>query len=263
MTLAHAVAGELRKLLTLPSALLSLVLGAASTLGFAAMAADRMRSRLDSGDPGALAYNTTMDIGFNLIPIGTVATIVLGVVIISSEYTPNSKDPGGGRQILASLTCTPRRGMLLAAKTIVLIMVTGGFAAVTIPATIALSQTLLGPHGNSPGEVVAALGWRAAGGVAYWVLIALIAFAVTVLTRSGILPLIMFVANTTLVSVTFLLTRLTPLANYLPDVAGAQMIGVFQRTEGMLEPLPGGLVMTAWAAALLAVAARVFARRDA
>ncbi|MGW5159600.1 ABC transporter permease [Nonomuraea wenchangensis] len=264
MTLRHAVAGELRKLLTLPSALLALVLGAATTLGFAAMAANRMRVRLDSGDPNALAYNTTMDIGFNLIPIGTVAAVVLGVVIISSEYAPSSKDAGGGRQILVSLTCSPRRAVLLAAKAIVLMLVTGVFALITIPAVIALSQAVLGAHGNSPGAVAAALGWRAAGGVAYWVLSALIAFAVTVLTRSGILPLVFFVANTTLVSVTFLLTKLTPLANYLPDVAGAQMIGVVRLpAEGMLDPLPGGLVMAAWAAALLAIAARVFARRDA
>ncbi|WP_433514580.1 ABC transporter permease [Nonomuraea sp. CA-143628] len=259
MTLGNAIAAELRKLLTLPSALFALALGALSTLGFAAMAANSLRDQLDRGES---AYTTTMEVGFDLIPMGAIGTIVLGVVIISSEYAANRKDAGGGRQILASLTCVPRRGVLLAAKTIVLILVSGGLAVVTIPATIALSQLLLGAHGNAPGAVVAALGWRTAGGVAYWVLISVIAFAVTVLTRSGVVPLIAFIANLTLVSVTFMLTKLTPLANYLPDVAGAGMIGVFQRTEGMLDPLPGGLVMTAWAAGLLAIAARVFARRD-
>ncbi|MCA2224047.1 ABC transporter permease [Nonomuraea aurantiaca] len=262
MTLGNAIAAELRKLLTLPSALLALALGALSTLGFAAMTASSLRDRLDSGDSSALAYTTTMETGFNLIPMGTIGTVVLGVVIISSEYAANRKDAGGGRQILASLTCVPRRGVLLAAKTIVLILVSGVLGAVTIPATIALSQFLLGAHGNSPSAVVAALGWRAVGGVVYWVLISVIAFAVTVLTRSGIVPLIAFIANLTLVSVTFMLTKLTPLANYLPDVAGAGMVGVFHLTDGMLDPLPGGLVMTAWAAGLLAIAARVFARRD-
>ncbi|WP_043627816.1 ABC transporter permease [Nonomuraea candida] len=263
MTLRNTVAAELRKLLALPSALIALALGALATLGLAAMSTRSMRSKLDLGDPTALAHTTTMEVGFNLIPAGAIGAIVLGVVAVSSEYTPNGKDVGGGRQILASLTCTPRRGLLLAAKTIVLVLVTAVFAAVTISATIALSQVLLGAHGHPPGEVVAALGPRAAGGVAYWVLIAVIAFAVTVMTRSGIVPLIVFIANTTLVSVTFLLTRLTPLANYLPDVAGAAMVGVFAPTEGMLAPLPGGLVMAAWAAGLLAVAARVFVRRDA
>ncbi|MCK2213294.1 ABC transporter permease [Actinomadura sp. ATCC 31491] len=263
MTLRNAIAAELRKLLALPSALLALALSALSTLGFAAMSANSMRNKLDLGDPTALTHTSTMEVGFNLIPVGTIGAIVLGVVIVSSEYAPNSKDAGGGRQILTSLTCTPRRGMLLAAKTIVLILVTGALSAVTISVTIALSQVLLGAHGNPPGEVLTALGWRAAGGVAYWVLIGVIAFAVTVMTRSGIVPLIAFIANTTLVSVTFLLTRLTPLANYLPDVAGAAMIGVFMPREGMLDPLPGGLVMTAWAAGLLAVAARLFVRRDA
>jgi hypothetical protein len=260
--LMNAVAAELRKLLTLPSALIALALGGAATLGFAAMSANSLRGKLDAGDPTALAYTTPTEVGFDLVPMGAIGTIILGVVAISSEYASNSKDVGGGRQLPASLACVPRRGVLLAAKTIALLLVAGAFAAVTIPATILLSQLLLGPHAEPVGEVAAALGWRAAGGVVYWVLMSVLAFAVTVLTRSAILPLIAFIANLTVVSVTFLLTRLTPLANYLPDVAGAGMLGVFEPTEGMLDPVPGGLVMAAWAAGLLAVATAAFTRRD-
>ena len=91
----------------------------------------------------------------------------------------------------------------------------------------------------------------------------LIAFAITVVTRSGIVPLIVLIVNSSLVSVSLLLTRLTPLAHWLPDLAGRRLFGGVSTVEGGLDAVPGGLVMSAWTLALLLVAGFVFARRDA
>lgn len=113
------------------------------------------------------------------------------------------------------------------------------------------------------GDVIDRIGWRAVGAVVYWVLTALIACAVTVFTRSGIIPLALLIVNSSLVSFSLLLTRVSPLARYLPDVAGAQMVNANYPAQNMLGPLAGGLVMSAWTAGLLVVAAVVFARRDA
>ncbi|MGR6920237.1 ABC transporter permease [[Actinomadura] parvosata] len=254
-----AVAAELRKLVTLPSALVATTVGTVFTLGVTAMSVGRLRDRLGAGAPDD---GSRLDLALNMSAPGVISVIVLGIVVISSEYAVNGKDAGGGRQIPVTLTAVPRRGRLLAAKAIALVLASGAVAAVTIGGAILMSQVMLGDHAAPMGELVAALGWRPAGAVAYWVLTALIAFAVTVMTRSGIVPMVAFIANTTLVSVTFLLTRVTSLARYLPDVAGAQMFATGYPAESMVEPLTGAFVMTGWTVALLAVAATVFLRRD-
>lgn len=257
------VIAEFRKLLGLPASLVAVAISVLGTLGLAALSALSMRAALDRGDTARFTDHTTIDAGLDLLPVGAVGAIVLGVVVISSEYTSHRHDAGGGRQISTTLTSTPRRSALLAAKVTVVAVTTGALAAFTVPAAILVSQTLLGEHGHPLGDLVERNGWRVAGSVVYLVLTALLACAVTTLTRSGIIPLALLVANTSLVSVSLLLTRVTALARYLPDVAGAQMVSANYPAEDMLGPLAGGLVMAAWTVVMLVVAAVVFARRDA
>jgi ABC-2 type transport system permease protein len=258
----NAVAAEFRKLLTLPSALVALGITVAAMLGLAFLSAHQLAAHLDVGGADILGTVTTLDIGFELVPFAVIGPVVLGIVIAGSEYTRGNRDTDDGRQITTSLTAVPVRGTLLMAKAAVLVVLSAALAAVAIPAAIWLAQTTLGEHGHTVDELAGALGRRVAGAVAYWVLMTLIAFAVTVITRSGIVPMIFFVVNSSMVSVTYLLTRVTPLARYLPDVAGAQMFVPDYPAEGMLGPVTGGLVMLAWTAGLLTVAALVFTRRD-
>ncbi|WP_433271606.1 ABC transporter permease [Actinosynnema sp. CS-041913] len=259
----NSISAEIRKLVSLPSTFIALGIAVVGTLGIAALTASSLRGKLASGNTESLVDTSTIDIGFDVMPVGTVGAILLGVTIVSSEYTAGNSDVGGGRQILTSLACVPRRGRLLAAKAIALALVTGILAAVTISATTLLSQAFLGEYGHPLGRLVDELGWRAVGCVVYWVFTALIAFAITVLTRSGVIPLIVLIANTTLVSVTFLLTKVTSWAKFLPDVAGAQMFTVGYPAEQMLAPVPAGVTMCAWTVGLLVLAGTVFVRRDA
>lgn len=256
----NTISAELRKTFTLPSVHVALILGTAFALAIVAMSAAGQAAKLAAGQP---VFYSPDDMALNLSAPNVVSVIVLGIVVMSSEYTSTSKDAGGGRQMPATLIATPRRTRLLAAKAIVLILISGLTAVVTIGAAILMTQVILGDHASPPDQLIHALGWRPAGAVAYWVLMALIAFSVTVMTRTGIVPMVAFIANTTFVSVTFLLTRLTPLAKYLPDVAGAQMFATGYPAESMVDPRTAAFVMTAWAVALFAVAAVVFARRDA
>ena len=53
-----------------------------------------------------------------------------------------------------------------------------------------------------------------------------------------------------------------PWLQYAPGLAGLQLISRYPGT-GLLDPIPGGVVMAAWAAALLLPAFIVFTRRDA
>lgn len=186
----------------------------------------------------------TSDTGFVEMTVGVLGPLVLGTVAAGSEYR--------GRQIRMSLLCVPSRLRLLAAKTGAVALTVAVTAAVSAVVTLAVAGTLTG--GAWP---------RIAGVVVYWVLDALLAYGVTLLTRSGVLPLTVMIVNTTAVSFTYLLTKVTPLAAFLPDMAGAQMFIHDMNTPGELGPLTAGLVMAAWVAALLAVAGYVFHRRDA
>lgn len=263
MRLLPAVAAELRKTATLPAALVAIAVAALGTLGITVLNAFSVRHALQSGHPGLVAYTSPIEAVFSAVPLGTVGAIILGVGAISSEYTANSADAGGGRQITATLTATPRRLAVLVAKAAAVVPLVAASAAVTIPAALALARLIVGDTGivqDDLGDTIA----RSAGAALYWVLMGLIALAVTVLTRSGIVPLIVLIANSSLVSVSLLLTHLTTLARYLPDLAGIRLFARgFIAISNPLDPLTGALVMTAWAAGLLTVSALVFCRRDA
>jgi ABC-2 type transport system permease protein len=261
--LLHAIAAELRKTATLPATLVAVAVGALGMAGITLLNAFSVRDALRGGRPGLVAYTSPAEAVFSAVPLGTVGAVILGVVAISSEYTTNSVDAGGGRQITATLTATPRRLAVIATKAITTVLLVAATAAVTIPGCLALAHLVIGTAATASenlGDMVA----RSLGAGLYWTLTALIALGLTALTRSGIIPLLVLIANSSLVSISLLLTKLTPLARYLPDLAG---IRLFARdniaVRSPLDPLTGGLVMAAWAVGLLAISATVFIRRDA
>lgn len=259
MSVLRASTAELRKTVTLPAARVAL---AVTVLGTAGITLLNALNTVRDGQP--VADTSPGDVVFSAVPLGTVGAIILGVVLISSEYTANSADAGGGRQITATLAAVPRRLAVLAAKAVTFVLLVWVTAAVTIAACLALAYLVIGDTATGPedpGEMIA----RTFGTALYWALTGLIALAVTILTRSGIVPLIVLIANSSLVSISLLLSKLTPLARYLPDLAGIRLVaaGDYIAVNDPLDPLTGGLVMAAWAVALLAVSAVVFSRRDA
>lgn len=221
---------ELRKLAGLPSAWVAAGLG----LCFPALLVT-LSSRNVPASP---------DDGFMQLTVGVLGPLVLGTIAAGSEYR--------GGQLRTSLLCVPSRLRLLAAKTAAVMLTVAVTAALSAVLTLAVAGALRGGAGP-----------RIAGVVVYWVLGALLAYGITLLTRSGILPLTVLIVNTTAVSFSYLLTKVTPLAAFLPDLAGARMYLHDMDTPGDLGPVTGGLVMAAWVAALLGIAGYVFHRRDA
>ncbi|AXX29799.1 ABC transporter permease [Actinosynnema pretiosum subsp. pretiosum] len=183
-------------------------------------------------------------LAFAGLPGGAVGAVVLGVVVISGEY--------GNGQITTTLAAVPRRWVLLLGKAFVVVVAVGVLAAVAV-------GVVVGVEGSWGADGV--LG-RALGTVVYWVLTALMAFAVAVVARSGLVPVVVFAVNGTVVSASYLLLRVTPLAMYLPDVAGVRMFAGADFHGEALPPVTGGLVMAGWAAAAVVAAGVVFARRD-
>jgi hypothetical protein len=260
MNFAATVAAELRKTATLPATAVAAAVAVLGCVGISWLNAVHVRDALAAGRPDLVGYASPAEAVFSAVPLGTVGAIVLGVTAISSEYAVNGADAGGGRQILATLTATPRRLPLLAGKALVVVLLVAATAAVAIPLSLVLAHAVMG--GPAPEDGLLA---RSAGTWLYWALTALMAMAVTVLTRSGVVPLIVLITNSSLVSVSVLLAQLTPLAFWLPDLAGIGLFSgdLFVAPDQVLDPLTGALVMASWTGALLAVAGAALVRRDA
>jgi len=255
MTLLRTIVGEFRKTLTLPAALVALGIALFGTIAVSLLVA--------SSSAGHAAHSTPASVVFNTVPLGTVGAVILGVIVISSEYTANTPDAGGGRQISATLVATPHRLVLLLSKVVVIVVLIVVTAVTAIAVSLGLAQVILGTTGGH--EDLSDMIARSAGVALYWTLMSLIALAVTVFTRSGIVPLIWFIANSSLISVSLLLSKLTSLARYLPDLAGMRLFATPSSlaVQDPLEPLTGGLVMAAWAIVLLTASTLAFTRRDA
>ncbi|MGC4812196.1 hypothetical protein ACLQ29_16870 [Micromonospora sp. DT228] len=248
----NLVRAEIRKLLGLPTAWVGLVLGTLVAPVVVLLNAPYTRRAIADG-----TLTDTSDLGLRDLGIGLIGPMVLGVVVVSSEYTSTARDAPGARQLTATLAAVPNRLRLLAAKTIALMLVVAAQAAVTTTATLTLTQLLHGDHAPVPAPT------RVAAAILYWTLTALLAYAITLITRNGIVPLTLLIINSSVVSVSYLLTKVTDLASYLPDIVGAQMFIHSADFPVEVAPVTAGLVMTAWILALLAVGAILFQRRDA
>lgn len=262
MTALRILRAELHKAFTLPAVWVGAAVAILGSMALTVLNSVTVRTAVASGSPDLIADSSPFETAFAAMPLGTVGAVVIGVVLIGSEYTANSPDAGGARQVGTTVVAVPRRVALLAAKASTAVGLVVGIAAVTLPATVCLARLIVGDLGNETVSAGDAL-LRCLGGTLYWVLTALLALAITTLARSGVIPLIVLVMNSSLVSISLLLTKLTPLAHWLPDMAGRRLFGGLDTVEGGLDAAPGALVMAAWVVALLAVAGVVLRRRDA
>jgi ABC-type transport system involved in multi-copper enzyme maturation permease subunit len=241
----NAIRSELLKLVGLPSVWAAVAVG---------LLVPPLVTLLNGTPPDPAG---TADAGFQELALGVVGAIILGVVAIGNEYSAAGEESGGTRQIATSLTAVGSRGRFLVAKTAALVLTVASLAAVSAAATMTVTRIVLGDRAPAP------TAGRLLGVILYWVLTALLAYGITLLTRSGVLPLAILILNTSVVSVSFLLSRAVPAAGYLPDLAGAHMFIHRIVSPVDIAPVTGGVVMAAWVVALLSAAGFVFHRRDA
>lgn len=264
MTYLRALSAELRKAANLPGIWVGIAVMVAASAALTAYNASMVRNALADGRFADTAFGSAFEAAFAAVPLGTVGAVVIGVLVIGSEYTANSPETGGGRQITTTLTAIPHRVKALAAKVLVTVVVVAAAAAATLAGTVGLATIIIGDHATEVVAVDTALA-RSGGTTLYWILTALLAFAITVLTRSAVIPLLILIVNSSLVSVSLLLANLTPLAHWLPDLAGRRLFGLAEDfiVPGGLDLIPGALVMGTWTLVLLGIAGIVFQRRDA
>jgi ABC-type transport system involved in multi-copper enzyme maturation permease subunit len=199
-------------------------------------------------------------VGFILgtgIGLGQLAICVLGVLVITSEYSTGV--------IRASLLAVPRRIKVLAAKAVVfaalLIVVAEivAFGSFFVGSAILHSRVAVSLSGPGVARAVVGAGL-------YLTVLGLLALAVGTLIRhtAG--------AIATIIGVVFVLPILTGLLPgswgahinaYLPEQAGTLITHTHQQSGDLLSPWQGFGVLCLWTAVLLAVAAYLLDRRDA
>lgn len=251
--LPGAVAAEWTKAWTVRSTWWTL-LGAAVLMGFGCLQLSIFTVNAnDNADPtddkGVVGVGT---IAIGAVDVVQFVLIGLAMLLITSEYSTGA--------IRATLQWIPRRGEMLAAKTLVAAVIGGAAGTVLAAAGSLASIPLLGRWGEFDPAIW--LGDVLAVG-AYLSLISVFSLGVGALLRSAAGTLIVIFLIVLVVPASLQASNITAverIADFMPAVAGA----AFMRGESdAYPPAIGLLVLAAWAAAALAAAHIALNRRDA
>jgi ABC-type transport system involved in multi-copper enzyme maturation permease subunit len=221
----------------------------------------------DAGDSGTAVERTLVG-AFAALTV----MVVLGVLFISTEYRRGL--------IRTSLTVSPRRGRVLAAKAIVMASVTFVTGLLAAAVAIPISERILRANGNFIYPITALTEARLVAGTAALLgVAAVLALAVgAILRRSAatvaavivlvVLPYILATAGVLPAGPSQWLLRVTPAAGFaiqqsLPaysqvDHAYTPLLGYYP-----LAPWAGFAVLCAWTALALGTAMYLLRRRDA
>ena len=189
--------------------------------------------------------------------IAQAAIAVLGVLYISSEYSSG--------MIRTSLIAVPKRGRVLAAKSLVFAVVAFVVGEVTCFAAFFVGQALISGHApqaslGDPGVARAVVG----AGLALTALAVLSVAAGTVLRHPA-------AAIASMIALLFVLPAIAqalpdswrnPVTEYWPTQAGGQITSVHIAAHS-LQPWPGFGVMCLFVAIVYAIAWTLLDRRDA
>jgi ABC-2 type transport system permease protein len=257
--MTRAVHAEWIKLRTLPGTvwLLAAVIAATVALGAGADAAANCPSGGCHLDPAKTALTG--------IYLSQAVVAVLAVLTIGSEYSSG--------MIRVTLTATPRRTTVLAAKavTLTLLVMAAGTAAVL--GSVLAGGLILPAHGFTAAHGFLPLSLRdgpvlraAAGSVLYLVLITLLSLGVATAVRDsaagigGVLGLLYLIPIIAGVASPLWQRHLQQIA---PMTAGLAVQATTDMQNLPISPWAGLGVLAAWAAAALAAAALLLRLRDA
>jgi len=248
---------EWTKLRSVRSTKWSLGVGFLLTIAFPVIFSFVTSSHWGSMSPSERAGRHPLDIALAGVNVAQLAIAVLGVLLISAEYSTGS--------IRSTFTAVPKRLPVLWAKL-------SDYAAVSLvlilPAVLIsffASQAILAKHDilqisfTDPGVARAVL-----GGAIYVMLVGIFALAMGAIVRNTaggiaafaaiffVLPPLMFVLPT---------SWNNAISQYLPSEAGRQLFSLHHAAH-TLTPVAGGLLFAAYCAAAIAIAAVLLVRRD-
>ncbi|MBN0039795.1 ABC transporter permease [Cellulosimicrobium cellulans] len=232
---------ELDKLRTLPLAVLAAV--AAPVLGSLVAAA------LAASAAAADAAVSPAELALRVVPFVVAVLALLGVVPVAHEYA--------GRQMLTSLAAVPRRGRLVAAKTLATALVLTATSAVTLAAgfttALVVQRVVEAPVAPDTPDAT-----RLLGAAAYLVVVGLLAHAQALLVRHLVPALVAVLVL--VVVVPPVAAQATDLARWLPDRAASTW---YDPAPELLDTTAGTVVALVWLALLGAAGSARFVRSDA
>jgi len=257
VTQARVVLSEWTKLHSLRSTKWSLFAGALLTIALPVLFAAVTSSHWGTMSPHERADRHPLDIALAGVNVGQLAIAVLGVLVITGEYSTG--------MIRASFTAVPRRLPVLWAKTVVFGAVS--FLLMLPPVLIAFfaSQAILSRHHilqiafSHPGVARSVV-----GGAVFLTLVGIFALGIGAIVRNTAGGIATFAAIFFVIPP---LMNILPtswnnaISQYLPSEAGRQ---IFSLTHGAhsLSPTAGGLLFVGYCVLALAIAAVLLVRRD-
>jgi hypothetical protein len=257
VTQARVVVSEWTKLRTLRSTLWSLFVAVFLTIGLPCLFAAVTSSHWGGMSPHDRADRHPLDIALAGVNLSQLAIGVLGVLIITGEYSTG--------MIRATMCAVPKRLPVLWAKAGVYAVVTFVLMLPAVIAAFFASQAILSKHDilqisfSHPGVTRAVV-----GGAVYLALLGVFTLGLGAIVRNtaggiAVFAGIFFVIPPLLnVLPTSWNNAISP---YLPDAAGRS---IFSLTHGAhsLAPWPGFALFCGYAAAVVAIAAVLLVRRD-
>ena len=257
VTQARVARSEWTKLHSLRSTRWSLTAAVFLTIAFPVLFAAVTASHWDSMSPAERADRNPLDIALAGVNVSQLAIAVLGVLVITGEYSTG--------MIRASFGAVPKRLPVLWAKTAVFAAVVFALMLPSVLIAFFASQTILSRHhileisfshrGVSRSVV---------GGAIYLMLVGIFALGTGAIVRNtaggiatfaGIFFVIPPLMNILPASWNDAITK------YLPSEAGRQLFSLTHDAH-TLSPLPGGILFVGYCALVLGLAALLLVRRD-
>ena len=248
---------EWTKLRSVRSTKWSLVAGFLLTIAFPVIFAFVTRSHWGSMSPGDRADRHPLDIALAGVNVAQLAVAVLGVLLISAEYSTGS--------IRSTFTAVPRRLPVLWAKLIDYAVLSFVLILPAVLVSFFASQAIL--QNIQPLQIAftqPGVARSVVGGAVYVMLVGIFALAIGAIVRNTaggiatfaaiffVLPPLMFTLPT---------SWNNAISQYLPSEAGRQIFALHHAAH-TLTPLTGGLVFVAYCAAAITIAAVLLVRRD-
>lgn len=251
---------EWTKLWSVRSTLWSLLITVAIVIGLGALFCAARVARADRLDPGELRNFDPTGFSLNGIFLAQLAVGVLGVLVMSSEYTTG--------QIRATFGATPQRNVVLAAKVVVFVVVVFFVGLVACVAAFFIGQGILSGstrfHSASigdPGALRAVI-----GGAMYLAVLGALGIGLgTILRRTaGAIAALVGLLLILPILVNFLPSPWnTDIGKFLPLQAGNNVFHAVTQSSTDLSLWTGFAVFCAYAVVSLALGAVLLVRRDA
>jgi ABC-2 type transport system permease protein len=248
---------EWTKLRSVRSTKWSLAVGFLLTIAFPLIFSFVTRSHWGSMSPSDRADRHPLDIALAGVNVAQLAIAVLGVLLITAEYSTGS--------IRSTFTAVPKRLPVLWAKLLDYAVVSLVLAVPAVLVSFFASQAILSSISQLQISFSQAGVARAVlGGAVYVMLVGVFALAIGAIVRNTaggiaafagiffVLPPLMFVLPT---------SWNNAISQYLPSNAGRQLFAL-QHASHTLTPWAGGLVFVGYCAAAIVIAAVLLVRRD-